>query len=106
MVHTHMKKIGVRPDGAAAEAIVAAHVAGGDDRGAEELFSQFSKLGIMQSPRPTTNFMATPYSNFSSSSLPRSLPPKSDTVSSDVFSEGAQSLPISEQFDSETEQLV
>jgi pentatricopeptide repeat protein len=116
MCHSHMMYSGIRPDAAAAAAIVNAHAIGGDNVGAEQFTHHFISLGILPhaaslavqkssrnhssqggsskaSPRPSIDVAttATTTAATGTDAATASVP-----VGAVVGSDGSQSLPISE----------
>lgn len=96
MVHAHMAFAGIRPDAAAAGAIVNAHAIGGDQAGAEHLTSYFMGSGVMTVPQQRQVHTGRP----PRSSNRHEQTPKCSSEEVPV-SEGCLSLPISESLESE-----
>lgn len=111
MCHSHMMYSGLRPDAAAATAIINAHALGGDPRGAEQLTQHFINAGILTPSAPVVHH---PRNHSSQGSTPKSVkasprhsvdagagagaPLLADGV---AVSDGCPSLPISESLESE-----
>jgi pentatricopeptide repeat protein len=117
MCHSHMMCSGLRPDAAAAAAIVNAHAIGGDAIGSEQLTQHFISTGILpvasgqhrypyQSSLSQGSQGSTPKSSGKASPI-RTVVDAEDAVAEvaaaafGAGSDGCQSMPISESLESE-----